>query len=101
MNHWKGQEAEGTGPNLQLKSHVYNILVLFYQSIFTLLDFPGGSVVKNPPANAGDIGSTVGQEDSLEMETAPHSNSLRLGNPTDRRTWQATVHGVTKEPDTA
>ena len=23
-------------------------------------DFPGGSVVKNPPANAGDIGSIPG-----------------------------------------
>ena len=42
----------------------------------------------------------VGQEDSLEMEMAPHSNILRLGNPMDRRAWQATVHGITKEPDT-
>ena len=23
-------------------------------------DFPGGSVVKNPPANAGDVGSSPG-----------------------------------------
>ena len=27
-------------------------------------DFPGGSVDKNPPANAGDIGSFPGPEDS-------------------------------------
>ena len=27
--------------------------------------FPGGSVVKNPPANAGDTRLTLGQEDSL------------------------------------
>ena len=24
------------------------------------LDFPGGAVVKNPPANAGDMGSSPG-----------------------------------------
>ena len=60
-------------------------------------------VVKNSPANAGDVtsmGSTRGQEDSLEMEMAPHSSILRLGDPMDRRAWQATVHGITKEPDT-
>ena len=28
------------------------------------LDFPGGAVVKNPPANAGDRGSSPGQERS-------------------------------------
>ena len=26
-------------------------------------DFPGGAVVKNPPANAGDMGSSPGRED--------------------------------------
>ena len=34
--------------------------------------FPGGAVVKNPPANAGD----VGWEDPLEKEMATHSNIL-------------------------
>ena len=27
-----------------------------------LLDFPGGAVDKNPPGNAGDTGSILGQE---------------------------------------
>ena len=26
-------------------------------------DFPGGAVVKNPPANAGDMGSSPGPKD--------------------------------------
>ena len=26
----------------------------------TMRDFPGGAVVKNPPANAGDTGSSPG-----------------------------------------
>ena len=29
----------------------------------TYWDFPGGAVVKNPPANAGGTGSSPGQED--------------------------------------
>ena len=33
-----------------------------------LWDFPGGSVVKNPPANAGDKGSVLGQEDPTCLE---------------------------------
>ena len=28
--------------------------------IITARDFPGGAVVKNPPANAGDMGSSPG-----------------------------------------
>ena len=35
--------------------------------------FPGGSMVKNLPANAGDAGSTVGQEDPLEESLASYS----------------------------
>ena len=34
--------------------------------------FPGGSVVKNPPANAGDMG----QEDPLKKEMATYSSIL-------------------------
>ena len=40
------------------------------------MGFPGGSVVKNPPANAGDLGSILGCEDSLEEEMATHSSIL-------------------------
>ena len=40
------------------------------------MGFPGGSEVKNPPANAGDAGSIPGEEDPLEEETATHSSIL-------------------------
>ena len=33
-------------------------------------------MVKNPPASAGDLGSTLGQEDPLEKEMATHSGIL-------------------------
>ena len=36
------------------------------------MGFPGGSVVKNPPANAKDVGSIPGSESNLEKEMATH-----------------------------
>ena len=36
--------------------------------------FPCGSVVKNLPANAGGMGSTLGEEDALYEEMATHSS---------------------------
>ena len=63
------------------------------------IGFPGGSVVKNPPANAGDTGSIP------ELGRSPgegNSNSLQgscLENLMNRGAWWATVHGVTKELD--
>ena len=38
--------------------------------------FPGGSVVKNLPANAGDVGSVPGQEDPLQKEMAVYASIL-------------------------
>ena len=61
------------------------------------LGFPGGSVVGNQPASAGDTGSTpVLRRPPGGGCGSPHQCSC-LGNPMDREAWQATVHGVTKE----
>ena len=58
--------------------------------------FPGGSTVKNPPANAGDVGLIPGSGRSPgEGDGNPLQNSC-LGNPMDRGAWLATVHGVAK-----
>ena len=57
---------------------------------------PGGSVVKNPPANAEDTGSIP------ELGRSPggvNGNPLRyscLENPLDREAWWAIVHGIEK-----
>ena len=40
------------------------------------MDFPGGSVVKNLPANARDASSIPGQEDPLEEGMATHVSIL-------------------------
>ena len=65
------------------------------------IGFPGGSVVKNPPANAGDMGLIPG----LRRYPGEGNGNLFqysfLGNPMDRGAWQATVHGAVKESDTA
>ena len=45
-------------------------------SLSPLLGFPGVSVVKNPPASAGDAGLLLDQEDPLEKEMATHSSIL-------------------------
>ena len=60
------------------------------------MGFPGGSVVKNPPANVGDTGSVPG------LGRSPgegNGNSLLyscLGNLMHRGVWQATVHRVAR-----
>ena len=61
----------------------------------------GGSVVKNPPASAGDSSSTPGLGRSPGGGNDNQFQYSCLENPMDRGTWWATVHWVTKEPDTA
>ena len=61
-------------------------------------------MVKNPPANSGDV------RDTGSVPGLGRSPGGRLGNPLqyscleismDRGTWRATVHTVLKELDTA
>ena len=61
-----------------------------------MIDFPGGSVVKNPPANAGDVGSILGSGRSPGEGSSNPCQYSYLGNPMDREAWLATVHGVTE-----
>ena len=60
-------------------------------------------VVKNPPANTGDVrdvGSIHGWEDPLEEDRATHSSILAWRIPMDRGVWWATVHGVAESNTT-
>ena len=68
----------------------------FWVNTDLLWGFPGGSMVKNPPVNAGDGGLIPG---SGRSPGGGNDNSLQytcLENPMDRGAWWATVHGVTK-----
>ena len=61
--------------------------------------FPGGRVVKNPPASGGDardVGSVPG---SGRSPGGGHGDPLQyscLENPMDRGSWLATIHSVTE-----
>ena len=60
------------------------------------MGFPGGLVVKNPPANAGNTGSNPG---SGRSPGGGNGNPLQyscLENPMDRGAWWATVHGIAR-----
>ena len=56
-------------------------------------------VVKNLPANAGDVRDVGSIPGSGTCPGEGHGNPLQcscLENPMDRGAWRATVHGVTK-----
>ena len=56
-------------------------------------------MVKNLPANAGDVDLTPGSGRSPGGGNGNPLQDSCLGNLMDRGTWQATVHGVRKESD--
>ena len=63
------------------------------------MGFPGGSEVKNPPANAGELGSIPGSGRSPGEGNGNPLQYSCLGSPIDQGAWQATVHGVVEELD--
>ena len=73
--------------------------ILVYTSINSKLGFLGGSVVKNPPANAGDVGLIPGLGRSLGKGNGNPVQNYCLGNPIDRGAWWAIVYRVAKESD--
>jgi len=59
-----------------------------------MLGFPGGSVVKKPPANAGDTGLIPGSGRSLAGGNGNPLQYSCLENLMDRAAWWTIVHGV-------
>ena len=63
------------------------------------VDFPGGAVVKHPPASAGDardVGSIHGSGRSPGVRNVNPLQDSCLENPMDRGAWRTTVYEVTK-----
>ena len=63
--------------------------------------FPGALVVKNLPANSGDIRDVGSIPGSGRSPGEGNGNPLQcscLENPMDRGVWRATVHKVAKGP---
>ena len=61
-----------------------------------MMGFPGDSVVKNPPGNAGYASLIPGSGRSPGEGNGNPLQDSCLENPMDREAWWATVHGVTK-----
>ena len=60
------------------------------------MGFQGSSVVKNPSANAGDVGLIPGLG---RCSGGGHGHPLQyscLENPMDREAWEPTVHELTE-----
>ena len=56
-------------------------------------------MIKNAPANAGDVRDAGSIPGSGKSPGGGHGNPLQyscLENPTDRGAWQATIHRVAK-----
>ena len=70
-------------------------IALSWLTLFT--GFTSGSVVKNLPANEGDLGLIPGSGRSPGEGNCNPLQSSYLRNPIDRGAWRAGVHGVTKE----
>ena len=78
---------------------IIGLELLLFSKTYRDLSFPGGSVVKNPPANAEDTRDTGSVLGVGRSPAEGHGNSLQyfcLENSMDRGAWQATVHDVAK-----
>jgi len=56
-------------------------------------------VVKNPPVNAGDMGSILGSGRSPGEGNGNPLQYSCLEKSMDRGVWQATVHGIASQLD--
>ena len=81
-------QSLGCGNPLDLEMTMHSII----------LSFPGGSDGKESACNAEDPGSIPGLGRSPGEENGSPFQYSCLENSMDRRTWRATVHGVTKSP---
>ena len=57
-------------------------------------------MVKNQPADSGDVSSIHGSGKPHEEGNGNPLQCFCLGNPMDRGNWWATVYGVAKELET-
>ena len=76
-------------------SHPTNHMSLNSVALPFTTGFPGGTVVQNLPANAGDtrhMGSIPGSERSPGVGNGEPLQYSCLENPMNRGTWQATAH---------
>ena len=89
--------------NMYLEGHIRSLIksdsntIPFSIFCVAVIGFPGSTVIKNLPANAGDardpssipeLGRSPGERNGNLFQYSCLENSM------NRRAWQATVHGV-------
>ena len=72
---------------------LWSFLFKYWLLVLEAKGFPGGSVVKNLPAKAGDAASTPGSGKSPGEGNGNPRRYSCLENPMGRGAWRATVHG--------
>ena len=75
------------------KAHLENLPIL---TSAQRVGVPGDSLVNNPPASTGDMGSIPGSGRSPGEGNGNPLQYSCLENPMDRGAWQAIVHEVAK-----
>ena len=89
--------------DLQKEGPLFLVVQQMASSLWALVSsswgFPGGTVVKNLSANAGDTRKESSVPGSVRSSGEGNGNPLEypcLENPMDRGDWYAMVHGVAK-----
>ena len=86
-------------PGVGLLDHMVTLFLVFWEPPYCFPGFPGGTVVKNLPANAGDARDAGLIPRLGRSPGVGNGNPLQyscLENPMDRGAWWATVHRITK-----
>ena len=76
---------------------VVHFCTSFTRDLIIVKGFPSGSVIKNPPTNAGDLRDEGLISGSGRSPGGGNGNPLQyscLENPMGRRAWWARVHGA-------
>ena len=89
-----------SGHSTSVRSGALGLCIFIYEvGVIVSTGFPGGTVVKNPPANAGDTRDTGSIPGSGRSPGVGNGNPLQyfcLGNPMDREAWRARAHEAAK-----
>ena len=85
---------------MSVEYRLFNLDVQFhFAKSYKIVGFPSGAVVKNPPADAGDMIDVCWIPGLERSPGGGNDNPLQysfLENSMDRGAWWATVHGVAK-----
>ena len=86
---------------------VFSDLKVIYWAFHVVIScfepFPGGAVIKEPPASTGDSRGAGSVPGSGSSPGGGHGNPLQyscLENSMNRRSWQTIVHGISESDTT-